>query len=431
MDKTAQKRSLLNKLHEMANVPARSAENFFKPELKRIMTVLNDADDVIRSTLSGEKIGRATPEDSASAKDLLKEAKGFINRREYLSAVSSLGRFHKKVQDASNVLEGLKVNVNSLHHKFLFDKLPGKHKEQLDELGRRFASERLPYFTKEAGIMDFFHNIGTQRGRALAAWEKRYPDVVGKIRQGAEDQLESSQELLNDMLITLKTMASYRASRNIDAYLKSGEELSRAFKKYDTGKNGFRNYYTNVIKPYMDAQRKIEEEASASSSAANAVGNMLTEQSKQNLDNAGPFGEAPPSTGPFSKDVSSNSPSDEKEFGSVSIPGAPPVPTNVDFTAQSIPSPTVPDVSVKQDSTPSIPVIPSVKSPAFKSDEVAEELFGPQKSSYHAFIDSLEVFSNENPALLAAHISKYAKSIQSEQPETALKLFKIAKSLRG
>src|SRR5579864_6571565 len=171
MDKTAQKRSLLNKLHEMANVPARSAENFFKPELKRVMNTLIDADDVVRSTLSGEKVGKATPEDSVSAKNLLKEAKSFINRREYLSAVANLGRFHKKMQDVVNVLDKLTLNVNTLHHQFLFNKLPTKHREHLEDFEKRIAAQRLPYLTKEAGIMDFFHNIGTQRGRALAAWE--------------------------------------------------------------------------------------------------------------------------------------------------------------------------------------------------------------------------------------------------------------------
>jgi hypothetical protein len=62
---------------------------------------------------------------------------------------------------------------------------------------------------------------------------------------------------------------------------------------------------------------------------------------------------------------------------------------------------------------------------------VAEELFGPRKSSYDAFVDSLQVFSSEDTTLLASHIAKYARSIQDEQPETAVKLFKIAKSLRG
>ena len=423
MDKTAQKRSLLNKLHEMANIPARSAENFFKPELKRIMNSLISVDDVVRSTLTGEKIGKASPEDPVSAKDLLKEAKSFINRREYLSAAADLGRFHKKMQDVSNVLEKLEVDVNSIHHQFLFNKLPGKHREQLEEMRTRLASERLTYFTKEAGITDFFRNIGTPRGRALAAWEKRYPQVVGKIRDGAVAQLESSQELLNDALAQLKVMASARAARNIDVYISAGKELSRQFKKYDSGKHGFRGYYNEVIKPYLDMQKKIEEDEKATSATSSAVNNMLVDQSKKNLENADPFGNPAKTDPAVAPAPAVPVPTTSGEFGHISIPGAPALPTDVGSPGTAPVTPPPPPV-------PSLPT-PGIRPPGFKSDEVAEELFGPKKSSYDAFIDSLQVFSNEDPSLLAAHISKYAKSIQGEQPEVAVKLFKIAKSLRG
>lgn len=406
MDKTAQKRSLLNKLHEMGNVPAHAAENFFKPELKRVMNTLIDTDDVIRSVLAGQKIGKAIPEDPVSAKDLLKESKSLINRREYLSAVANLGRFHKKMQDVSNVLDKLTLNVDSLHHQFLFNKLPSKHRQQLEDFEKRIASERLPHFTKEAGIMDFFHNIGTQRGRALAAWEKRYPQIVAKIRDGAIEQLESSQNLLNEVLTLLKEMASSRAARNIDAYLNTSKQVVNAFKKFDTGgkSGGFRGFYNIAVKPWMDKQRQLEQETQAetTSSTAKAVTEMMTEQGKKNLEQE----EEVPET---------DSPS------SVILPPSPAVPVGVEPPEGATPLPA---------QTPVVP--PSLPGPRpFKSDEVAKELFGPKKSSYDAFVDSLEIFANEDSSLLAAHISRYASSIQAEQPEIAVKLFKISKSLRG
>lgn len=411
MDKTAQKRSLLNKLHEMGNVPAHAAESFFKPELKRVMNTLIDTDDVIRSTLAGQKIGKAIPEDPVSAKDLLKEAKSLINRREYLSAVANLGRFHKKMQDVSNVLDKLTLNVDGLHHQFLFNKLPNKYREQLEDFEKRIASEKLPYFTKEAGIMDFFHNIGTQRGRALAAWEKRYPQVVAKIRDGAIEQLESSQNLLNEILTLLKEMASSRAARNIDVYLNTSKQVTNAFKKFDTGgkSGGFRGFYNAAVKPWMDKQRQLEQEAQAetTSSTAKAVTQMMDEQGKKNLEQ----GEIVPPAGGVS---------------SVILPPPPAVPTGVE-TPEGAELPEGAESTIK---TPVVPSLPGTK-PGFKSDDVAKELFGPKKSSYDAFVDSLEIFANEDPSLLAAHISRYAASIQAEQPEVAVKLFKIAKSLRG
>jgi hypothetical protein len=423
MNKIAQKQGLKNWYERMKDVPFRSAENFFKPELKRVMARLAEVDDVVRSTLSGSKIGKASPEDATSAKNLLKEAKSFINRREYMSAVASLGRFHKKMFDVAQVLKALDLDVNKIHHQFLFNKLPNKHREQLEEMRSRFATGSPEYFIKEAGIVDFLRNIGTQRGRALSAWEKRYPKIAAKIRDGASMQLESAQSVLTDSLELLKEMGSNRATSNIDAYLANAKQLINVINKYDTGKNGFRNYYNDVIKPYLDAQAKIEAEEAqeqSTSNAAKSVQNMLVDQSGKNLaeEAAAPSSTrivVDPSIDP-DVEISGNAPT--------SLPRPPAIPNNFPLPRFN---PTVPP------SVPSLPH-PAVNAPIpekYKSDEVAEDLFGPKKDAYTAFLDSLEVFGNENPIVLASHISKYAKSIQADQPATAIKLFKIAKSLRG
>lgn len=422
MDKTAQKQGLRNWYERMKDVPIRSAENFFKPELKRVMARLAEVDDVVRSTLAGSKIGKASPEDATSAKNLLKEAKSFINRREYMSGVASLGRFHKKMFDVAQVLKALDLDVNKIHHQFLFNKLPTKHREQLEEMRSRFASNTSEYFIKEAGIVDFLRNIGTQRGRALSAWEKRYPKVAAKIRDGAAAQLESAQSVLSDSLELLKEMGSNRATSNIDAYLANAKQLVNVINKYDTGKNGFRNYYNDVIKPYLDAQAKIEqdEQEQSTSGTAKAVQNMLEDQGGKNLTEEG----SPPSTDHMVVSPSTDPDVEVSGDAPTSLPQPPRLPGNVPLPRFN---PTVP---------PTVPSLPTVNTPAqtpekFKSDEVADEIFGPKKDAYHAFLDSLEVFGNENPIVLASHISKYAKSIQTDQPDVAIKLFKIAKSLRG
>jgi len=435
MDKIAQKRSLLNRLHEMANVPARSAEEFFKPELKRVMNVLIDADDVVRSTLAGSKVGKATPEDPISAKDLLKEAKSFINRREYLSAVASLGRFHKKMSDVASVLKNLDLNVNNIHHRFLFEKLPGKHKEQLENMRSRFASEQSEYFIKEANIMDFFHNIGTQRGRALAAWEKRYPKVVGKIREGAISQLENAQNMLEHSLTLLKTMASARAGRNIDAYLEASKELTNAFNKYDNGKGGFKNYYTDVIRPYLDTQAKIEAEEATKVSVPDSskVSPVGSNSDTSGTVPAGPLPDAfkpapgPGVTGETLPGVAPPTQSSQAKPGdTLSVTPLPPPPNVPSDVTPVAPHPPV---------VPSLPVpnVPEQSKLEKVHQEIMKEWEAKNKSrtsSYNSFIESLEVFSNEDPALLAAHISTYARSIQVDDPNTAIQLFKISKSLR-
>ena len=56
MDKNAQKRGLLDTIKEKSNISGIAAEKFFKPEQKRVMTLLNSTDDAIRAILTGEKI---------------------------------------------------------------------------------------------------------------------------------------------------------------------------------------------------------------------------------------------------------------------------------------------------------------------------------------------------------------------------------------
>jgi hypothetical protein len=74
MQKTAQKRSLLNKLREVTNISGIATEKFFNPEFQELMDRLRDqTDDPIRSIVSGEAIGNASPPDDAiSLKELLK-----------------------------------------------------------------------------------------------------------------------------------------------------------------------------------------------------------------------------------------------------------------------------------------------------------------------------------------------------------------------
>jgi hypothetical protein len=44
-------------------------------------------------------------------------------------------------------------------------------------------------------------------------------------------------------------------------------------------------------------------------------------------------------------------------------------------------------------------------------------------------MESLQALSEESPILLAQHIRRYAKSIQSYDLETSVKLFKLAQSI--
>lgn len=250
MQKTAQKRSVLNKLREMTNVSGIAAEKFFNPEFQRVMESLREKDDQIRSLVAGESIGMGDPgNDSIALKDLLKSSKSNINRKEYMSAIADLGRFHKKLFDVVDQISKLSFDVDQVHHEFLFKDLDDQKKQHLHDLKTRFAHTRRMEMIKEASIMDFFYNIGTKRGRALAAWEKRYPKQVGKLKKETLQLQGRSEVLLQQVLSALKEMASARSTRNVDSYTKAADKITKAYQNYD---KSFRDYYTANVKGFLE-----------------------------------------------------------------------------------------------------------------------------------------------------------------------------------
>jgi len=260
MQKTAQKRSLLNKLREMTNISGIAAEKVFNPEFEQVMNKLRDeTDDPVRAIVTGEKIGEAdAPSDGLSLKALLSSAKSNSNRREYMRAVADLGRFHKKMYDVVRILSGFKSNLEEVHEKFLFHDLDDESKQHLHDLKQRFTPPKTAatesYFIKSANILDFFANIGTERGRALGAWEKRYPKQVGKLKKDTASLLTASEKLLTVVISTLKELATARATRHPDKYIESSAKIIKAYDSYD---KIFKNYYEANVKGFLEKQQLI------------------------------------------------------------------------------------------------------------------------------------------------------------------------------
>jgi hypothetical protein len=441
MDKSAQQRGLLNKLHEAVS-PSGAMEKAFKPQFEEIMKSLVVKDDTMRSILLGKKVGKQVmPKselDGVSVKDLLGKAKSYINQREYISAVASLTRFHKKMQGVSDVVDALDFDLSKIHHQFLFGKkMPEKkYMEHLSDFEKRTASYEFEWMIKEAGLVDSLKNLFTQRGRALRSWEKKYEDKVAPIRDGTKAQLEQAQALLSSVLEQMKTMASLRASRRVDAYVEAAKVVKSAFQAYDVS---FRKFYDTVIRPEVKRQRDMENEKQEDGS----VVKPMDPGDGKSIDLATEQGQPP-----FTLDLGDGAvkkpftPPSNVPFDLVQRPGTQTLqqlqekygPEQAIDERYSVPTP--PTSAPAIETTPSLSNPPSTIPPPNKQvgidpDEVAAQLFGPKKSSYEAFVDSLEVFAYEDPSLLAAHIAKYARSIQQEQPEAAVKLFKIVKSLRG
>jgi len=416
MDKFAQSkrqtgRGILNELREKINMPGSYLEGFFKPELDRVMNALKSLDDKLRSILTGKKIGTAeAPAITQSAKDLLKSARTNFNRREYMTGVADLGMFHKKLFDITQEISKFFVDVNKIHNKFLFEGTDEEKLKRLREHMERKAALDIPeYFIKEAGIMDFFYNIGTKRGRSLMAWEKKYPKQTKELREWGLKLIDEGDTLLNDTLAYMKEMATARAIRRPDDYMEAANKIKASFDKFDSGGKGFKAYYSNVILPFM----KLREDISAQDKA------------KEPSPMPTPTGPAPGQT----------------ELGST--PGAPPGgPPGPGGTQLTMPSPPLGGgyitVAPSQFATPSVPAQePSIPPPPDTLRDVSapeHEEVPPEKRvrvAHSNFLASLEAMSKEAPNVLASYISKYAKSIQGDDPETAINLFKIAKKIRG
>lgn len=438
MQKTAQKRGIINKILETANMPGHAVDSFFKPELQRIMGDLKKADDNIRSILTGQKIGDSdVATDGKAVKDLLKSAHSNFNRREYMSGIADLGMFHKKMYDVTKFLKGLNLSVEKIHHNFLFKDLKETDKwNSVEELQKHMSSlaHNIPkYFIKEAGIMDFFYNIGTKRGRGLAAWEKKYPKVVKDLRDDGLRLLAQADNVLANTLLLLKEMATARATRQVDDYMAAARKIELEYSKFDNGDKGFRAYYNNIVKPYLDRQADYDkaEKVNPQSDSIKVPDAKELEKQEVSTENSGPPTDRSPPPIMTSEPTTTNDPSQLSLFGPNNSVNVPPASQVVDLT-NKLPAPAkVPNIVPTQN----LVVPPSGASPSptkTRESIEAQHGFEPMSGFAHAkFLNSLEKLSNEHPYILANYISKYATHILDQDPETAIKLFTIVKKLKG
>jgi hypothetical protein len=459
MQKTAQKRSVLNRLREMSNVSGIAAENFFNPQFKEVMENLRTIDANIRSITTGQQIEGADPDpgntgDTHSLKDLLKSSKSNFNRREYMTAVAELGLFHKKFADIVRQINNLHNKVNEVHHQFLFQDLDEDRKKQLHDLKNRWAAEERAILIKEASIMDFFYNIGTKRGRALAFYEKRYPKEVGRLKKETSNLLAKSENMLAQLLSSLKEMAGARAIRNVDKYMTAASKVAKSYENYD---NLFKDYYNTNIKGFLE---KIELVAPTKKVDDKGLGK--TEIFTKEVPDLPPLSTV--IRAPGSEGVKPSDPTiPPAEFGHVSIPA-----TSTDYSDPSIPAPppmptnigVIPSVPPASDTSPDLgppsgmesnpPIGRTMMGVAPPAQSPRQTMMGvvpssqtepspaplprptlPQTSAHTNFMESLESMAGEDPRILSSYIKKYAQSIQGQCPEIAIKLFQVAKSIRG
>lgn len=254
MQKQAQNMGKINRFLEKAR-PASILEKvpfLNAPGFKEAMDELRENDSQARAILLGKSVGSVqnTDNDNTSAKNLLKEAKKMIDRREYMSAISYLGRFKRKVKLAAEQINDIKLNIDQLNDKFFTEGLDDDVVNNLRELdkgikSRKAALEGLTGFHKKAALGSMFINLFTKRGRALAAWESKNRREIGKIKNVVNKMYSDSMSMNEFIVNVFDNMLSLRSSRDISGYSRIA---NRFLDRANTYESLFNNYYEGSIR---------------------------------------------------------------------------------------------------------------------------------------------------------------------------------------
>lgn len=379
MNKIAQRRGLLNKIRESVNAPGEAISGAFSPEFTRLMDILREVDDEAR-------------EHAIDLKDILKVARSNYNRREYMTTIAYLGKFHERLELVRWQFVKLNKDADAIHNEFLFGDLDSEHKTYLfDKMPERYkpkpktapVAKADDGLGKEAGVKDWWHNLTSDRGKSLKNWEKRFPKAAKEIKRQTEKMLNRSEMFLNFLMSTFKTLATLRATRKLEEYIKVSGGFVTKYMAYD---DAFNEYFNGSVKKYIDSQKeyekKKEERESINKERAEYPGEGLSE--KENLESLPSIPSIiPPSNGNPSGGGESASPSNktiEKEVEEMfqeemnNKPGAfPKVPT------EPLTEPEVMSDELIPSSDPSTPHPsgqrrPLQYTPLFKNPEMQSEL---------------------------------------------------------
>jgi hypothetical protein len=270
-EKTAQTRSKWNRLREKFD-PIGKTKEYYSPELAEILEMMREVDESVRNIALGN--GEGDPVAGKTFKDLLRVAETNLKRREYMAAISYVGRFHERMQAINAELAKLDIKVDALHHRFLFQDVdPESEKYLTNTLAPMFEKYRrrppLQYveppkkkkatleveLVVEGGISDWWANITTERGKSLAAWEKRFPKYSREIKAQTTAMISRSNGLLDNLLTTLKRLDSFRAARKLEEYMQTAKKWRDRYRAYDTA---FIAFYNSQVRRFIDFQKDMD-----------------------------------------------------------------------------------------------------------------------------------------------------------------------------
>lgn len=476
MDKFAQEKrkrriGFFNKLKEDYG-PGKILEEFSgdKSEFSELMKLLINVDDDVR-------------EKSLDLKGAIKAARSSFNRREYMTAVGYLGKFHTDLELIMRNFGRLSSAVDLKHNEFLFKDMPDEVKKYLGDITTRYTPK-----PKTAGLLDWWSNIKSPTGKALKAWEKRFPKFAKELKRETEKLLIRSESLHNNLLSSLKNMASFRASRRLEEYLSSVMQLTSKYREYDAA---FKKYYDNYAKKFIEQQKAYDEQnkdvpkneigipgysdTEKPDNKELGIASPVIDTPKVEMSNVEPKKwphisedvDEPSWPGPNSPRPSSIIPSNNVEPNinshPIPLPFRPTVPSKVSpevvekpvnvevapaFKEPFLPSPSAknkPMVNVVPGFSNSPETYPFEKRPEAilpppaseprlvnipKPPRLPSETEPPSsKADTKEFLDKIQKMSGDNPLIIANEIIKFANLISNTDKSTSDMLLKIAKNI--
>ena len=250
MNKMAQRRGFFSKLREKANISGKILENL-NEEFKTVMDKMRFTDEKIRDVAD-------------TLKSDLKEAKTFLNRRDYLNSALKLAEFHDKCRTVAAYLEHFKKSVDVKHYEFLLGQLDEGQKETLfgydpsKKIDVNSLDDMLTTASikKDAGLSDIWYNIFSDKGQAMRALEKRFSvSFLKDLKINTIDMNAKSAQFLTFVLSSLSKLETGISTRNVDFYVRELDIFLKKFASYNTQ---FIRYYTKSVSPLKQKYEEIK-----------------------------------------------------------------------------------------------------------------------------------------------------------------------------
>lgn len=449
---TAQDRGRVNKLKEKLDVSGVALE-IFNSEVRQALGIMRSLDKEIRTIVIGKS--RA----DGSFKSILKLVKSNINRRQYVEAYAGLSDFYFYFQEIGDIALKFTQSENDIFDRFLHDNKSDAQKEKvlrLNSLIKNIAKEAQfnENLVKHAGFGDFIHNVFSPKGRADAAFEKRYPNKARELKDGLISLLDMCQSAYENLIQSLDEMDSSIASRKIGSFAKAIEKLLNYFL-------GFGSSFVAKLKEdkvLIDILTRYEQEFVKKQQVSENPTQELISTRTQSMPVAPMSGSNPhanipdlsvpasikpiPSGGSvefFQRDqLKSTEPSLTKEAPtSVKTEVTKVEAPKTEVTKVEAPKAEAPKVELPEDTEKNIipqnkkVEIGSVIPPAKPFVPPVNKLPVKKVKTHDKFYNNLKILQGQDKAVIANYIKRYASEISETDLDTSKKLFNIVNRILG